>query len=25
VDGELGPRTPASFVVVPRALAVFCP
>jgi YegS/Rv2252/BmrU family lipid kinase len=24
VDGELGPRTPATFVVVPRALAVFC-
>ena len=25
VDGELGPRTPATFVVVPRSLAVFCP
>jgi diacylglycerol kinase (ATP) len=24
VDGELGPRTPATFVVVPRSLAVFC-
>ncbi|HET8621946.1 MAG TPA: lipid kinase [Gemmatimonadales bacterium] len=25
VDGELGPQTPATFVVVPRALAVLCP
>lgn len=25
VDGELGPRTPATVVVVPRSLAVFCP
>ena len=25
VDGELGPQTPATFVVVPRALAVFSP
>jgi diacylglycerol kinase (ATP) len=24
VDGELGPRTPATVVVAPRALAVFC-
>ena len=24
VDGELGPRTPATFVVVLRSLAVFC-
>jgi YegS/Rv2252/BmrU family lipid kinase len=24
VDGELGPRTPATFLVAPRALAVFC-
>ena len=25
VDGELGPRTPATFAVIPRSLAVFCP
>jgi hypothetical protein len=25
VDGELGPHTPATIVVVPRSLAVFCP
>ncbi|MGH7517534.1 MAG: hypothetical protein ACREOC_08700 [Gemmatimonadales bacterium] len=24
VDGEPGPRTPATLVVVPRSLAVFC-
>jgi diacylglycerol kinase family enzyme len=25
IDGELGPNTPATVIVVPRALAVLCP